>query len=50
MAKKRKASTSGGGSNFTQNIVVTPDNVKIETNEKKEIKAEKEDKGIEREE
>lgn len=39
--KKRKNSTGGnGGNSFAQNIIVTPENVKIETNglEEKEVK------------
>lgn len=34
--KKRKNGTTGGGTSFTQNIVITPENVKIETMEKGE--------------
>ena len=31
--KRRKGSASGGGNAFTQNIIVTPENVKLETKE-----------------
>ena len=34
--RKRKNGTTGGGTSFTQNIVITPENVKIETTEKGE--------------
>lgn len=34
--KKRKNGSTGGGTSFTQNIVITPENVKIETMEKGE--------------
>ena len=40
--KKRKNSTTGGGTSFTQNIVITPENVKIETMEKGETEAQEE--------
>ncbi len=43
--KKRKNATSGGGTAFSQNIVVTPEKVEVQTNEvesKEEIKEEKE--------
>lgn len=35
---RRKNSSSGGGSSFTQNIIVTSDNVKVETKESVENK------------
>lgn len=41
--KKKRKNTTAGGSQFTQNILVTPENAKIET---KKI----EDKGLEHEE
>ena len=43
--KKRKNGSSSGGNSFTQNIIVTPENAKIETNEitgKEMIEQEKE--------
>ena len=43
--KKKNTSGSTGGSSFTQNIVVTPEQVRIETNKEnvqEEIKEEKE--------
>lgn len=46
--KKRKASGGAGGKSFTQSIIVTPENVKVETNEIEKVNEER--KGIEREE
>ncbi len=43
--KKRKATTSGG---FSQSIVVTPENAKIETKENVQNENAKEEKGRER--
>lgn len=40
--RKRKNSTTGGGTSFTQNIVITPENVKIETMEKEEKESQEE--------
>ncbi len=40
--RKRKPGTSGGGTSFTQNIIITPENTKIETNEIGEKQAEEE--------
>lgn len=49
--KKRKAgSGASGGNSFTQNIIVTTENVKIETNEKIINQDQKDEKDIEREE
>ena len=31
--RKRKTGATGGGTSFTQNIIITPENTKIETNE-----------------
>ena len=46
--KKRKNATSGGTS-FTQNIVVTPDKVTLQTNELKQEEHQKEEEKEERE-
>ena len=40
--KKRKAGGSGGTA-FSQNIVVTPDKVSVQTNEVKQVEVEKEE-------
>lgn len=40
--KKKAGSTSSGGNSFTQNIVITPENVKLETKEN-EVSVEREE-------
>lgn len=46
--KKNGTASSGGGKGFSQNIIVTPENVKLETN--KEIVQEEKEQEKEREE
>ena len=41
---KRKKAGASGGNSFTQNIIVTTDNIKIETNEVDKKEQEKEEK------
>lgn len=40
--RKRKPGTSGGGTSFTQNIIITPENTKVETKEISENQREEE--------
>lgn len=45
--KKRKGTGASGGNSFTQNIIVTTDNIKLETNEidKQDLKKEDKERG-----